>query len=211
MQERNVAMIKKIDTPPLIDGELDDIWDAASINPIDNTTGGYICSPQDLSAHWKGLWTSTHLYIFVTVTDDTKYMDSPGHRYKDDQIEVFVTSDNKKPIDYWNPKNSNTFAYENPRGEPSEESHKKSEGHVSGQKETPTGWTFELAIPFSDWGIAPTEGHQIGIDVQVNDDDGPNEGETDKRDAKISWNSLSDVDGGVAFNPLMQGTAILEK
>jgi len=212
MQERNVASIKKIASPIEVDGELDDMWSLATINLINNTTGGFICDPQDLSANWKGLWTTTHLYLFVTVTDDKKLMDSPGHRYRDDQIEVFVTSDNQKPNDYWTPKNNNTFAYENPRGEASRESHKGLKGHVSGQKETPTGWTFELAIPFTDWGIDPKEGYKIGIDVQVNDDDEQNEGEEKyKRDAKISWNSLSDVDGGVAFNPLMQGTAVFEK
>lgn len=211
LNEHNIATIIRTEIPPIIDGEMDNIWESSSTNLIDNIIEGIVSDSQDLSAKWSGLWSDTHLYIFVTVTDDKKLMDSPPeHSYFDDQIEIFITTDNKKPKDYWNPKNNNTYAFENPRGGSSKESHKSSVGHIYGQKETYTGWTLELAIPFKDWGINPKEGHKIGIDIQVNDDDISDKKNSDARDAKISWNSLTDDKGGVAFNPLLQGTAIFK-
>ncbi len=204
--ENNTAYVIKTEKAPIIDGTLDELWKASKVHQIDNLIDGQVTNNENLNAEWRALWTSTHLYLFVTVVDDKKLMDSPGHSYLDDQIELFITADNKKPKSYFEPPTTNTFAYENPRNEKSFESHKGKVNHIETKAETPTGWTLEIAIPFSDWNIEPGNGYKIGIDVQVNDDDDPTD--QGKRDAKISWNSLTDVDGGVAFNPRLQGTAI---
>lgn len=204
--ENNIGAIVSAAQAPVVDGQLDAIWDNAQAHPIDNLIDGASSGDQDLSASWKALWTPTHLFFFIEVTDDQKLMDSPDHPYFDDQIEIFLTSDNRKPADYWNPPNTNTFAYENPRDAPSFENHKKKSGQVDAKLETATGWVMEMSIPFTDLNITPALGDSIGLDIQVNDDDeGNDEG---ARDAKIAWNSLTDVDGGVAFNSLLQGTAV---
>lgn len=206
LHENNFGAIVKVENGPIIDGQLDTIWEKSQVHHIDNLIDGESSGDKDLSGSWKALWTPTHMYLFIEVTDDKMLMDSPGHEYFDDQVEIFLTSDNKKPEDYWNPPNTNTFAYENPRDAASFENHKKKSGHEEVKLETETGWVMEICIPFTDLNIEPAVGDSIGIGVQVNDDD---EGDDDgARDAKIAWNSLTDVDGGVAFNPLLQGTAV---
>src|SRR3712207_6729345 len=118
-QEDNKGQIVKVAKLPTVDGKPDAVWDHAPWHPIDNQIGGAISSPADCSGEWKGIWTPTHVAFFVRVKDEAKVNDSPGHTYEDDQIELFVTSDNKKPESYFKPKTTNTFAYENPRGGPS--------------------------------------------------------------------------------------------
>ena len=204
--ENNFGEISSIEKAPKIDGKLDNCWNDIKAHKIDNLIGGESSGDTDISASWRGLWTSTHMFLFVEVIDDIKLMDSPGHEYRDDQIEIFITADNKKPADYFNPKTTNTFAYENPRDANSFEGHKRSRGHMDSKLETETGWILEISIPFADLNIAPVIGDSIGIDIQVNDDDNGND--EGARDAKLAWNSLTDVNGGVSSNPLLQGTAV---
>lgn len=204
--ENNIGKIVRAQKAPVIDGRVEKVWKTAQVHKIDNLIDGKSSGDKDISGTWKALWTSTHMFLLIEVTDDKKLMDSPKHGYLDDQIEIFLTSDNKKPANYWNPPNNNTFAYENPRDAASFENHKKKKGHVEQKMETKTGWQMEISIPFSDLNITPQAGDSIGIDIQVNDDDVGND--DGARDAKIAWNSLTDVKGGVAFNPLLQGTAV---
>ncbi len=201
-----IGYIAKIDpaAAPKIDGVMDDIWETSYIHHIDNLTDGVVTDTNDLSGNWRALWTPTHLFLFVTVRDDVKIInDSKGHAYLDDQIEVFVTSDNKKPEDYFKPPTTNTFCYENPRAGGSVESHKKTKGFQAKVVDTDIGWNLELSIPFTDWKISPKLNDSMGIDVQINDDDTGGD-----RDGKLSWNSMSDAGGGSAWHPRNQGTAV---
>jgi hypothetical protein len=202
--ESNLATLTKIMDGPAIDGVEDDVWRQGAWNPIDNLISGKLDGPADGGGEWKGLWTSTHFYLFVRVRDDKKLMDSPGHSYRDDQIELFITSDDRKPPSYFRPRNTNTFAYENPRGGPTTETHKKTTGYRSAYAEVAGGWTLELAVPFSDWGISPSAGHRIGIDMNINDDD--EAGDDGKNDAQIGWNGRVCC---VGADPTLQGSARL--
>lgn len=198
--ENNKGQIVKTETLPTPDGQMEAIWDRAVKHPIDNSVDPNKPSDEaDALGYWKALWTPTHLYLFVSVQDDKKMSDSPGHSYQDDQIELFVTSDNNKPASYFSPRTTNTFAYENPRVGPSIETHKGTKGFKAGYAEVTGGWNFEISIPFSDWKINPKSGDWLGMEVQINDDD-----DGGQRDHKLSWNSLKD---GAAFNPRMQGSS----
>ena len=49
------------------------------------------------------------------------------------------------------------------------------------------GMVLEAAIPWQALGVHPMQGHPIGIDIQVNDDDNGNE-----RDSKLAWHAKND-------------------
>lgn len=51
-------------------------------------------------------------------------------------------------------------------------------GSVNNNTDADTGYTIEISIPWSNWGVAPTNGSLWGFDIALNDKDasGTNEG-----------------------------------
>jgi hypothetical protein len=154
--EGNLTRLVQIGEAPTIDGLEDPVWQVGDWNPIDNLIKGKVDAPSDSGGEWKGLWTATHFFLFVRVRDDKELREGPGHSYLDDQIELFITGDDRKPASYFKPKATNTFAYEDPRGGPTTETHKETTGLRSAYAESESGWTLELAVPFSGKNHAQT-------------------------------------------------------
>ncbi|MHC4557906.1 MAG: LamG-like jellyroll fold domain-containing protein, partial [Planctomycetota bacterium] len=76
--------------PPVIDGEYDGIWAAASTQsfvPLDD--------PANASGSWKVLYDSENLYVMVDITDDSLQNDSASS-WQDDSVEVYFDGGNTK-------------------------------------------------------------------------------------------------------------------
>ena len=146
---------------------------------------GNISSSKDLAAIWQSSWDNKNLYLRIAVSDDKLIRDSQNS-WQDDSIEVFIDGDasRREKYDRYNDihlmyrwrdktlrlgKNSAMLAM----GHKSEHIH----GH----------YVLNLTIPWNSLRVRPRNGHRIGLDIHVNDDD--NGG---KREGKLAWFGRND-------------------
>lgn len=89
---------------PVIDGNIDSAWDAATWHAIDvpwTGTGTHEqwvapSSPADFSGRFKVMWDENQLYILVDITDDVIHDNTPAplsNYHHDDTIEIFIDED----------------------------------------------------------------------------------------------------------------------
>jgi uncharacterized protein YjdB len=93
-------LILKTTTLPVIDGQIDEVWDVATALDIavkfklEEPTLGALGE-----TYWKALWTDAGIYFLVNVTDDEFYpvYKSSGNDYEFDKLEVYfdVNADKK--------------------------------------------------------------------------------------------------------------------
>ena len=182
--------------PPVIDGEVDEIWADASMQyfvPLDD--------PANASGSWQVLYDSENLYVLVDVTDDILHNDSAG-AWQDDSVEIYFDGGNTKldtPLSGDDHQYTFGWATDEIQGTNIDGA---TEGIEHGQVDTDTGWRIEIKMPWlSLQGAAPQAGDLIGIDCYYNDDDDGG----DSREGKML--SFSAVEG---WNDASQwGTAIL--
>jgi len=182
--------------PPVLDGEVDEIWADASTQyfvPLDD--------PANASGSWMALYDSENLYVIVDMTDDSLQNDSASS-WQDDSVEVYFDGGNTKvntPLSGDDHQYTFGWTTDDIQGN-------NFEGYIEGmehaQVTTDTGWRIEIKMPWlSIQGAAPQAGDLIGIDCYYNDDDDGG----DSRENKLL--SFSAVEG---WNDASQwGTAIL--
>ena len=182
--------------PPVIDGEVDGIWAAASTQsfvPLDD--------PANASGIWQVLYDAENLYVIVDMTDDSLQNDSDGS-WQDDSVELYFDGGNTKvntPLS--GDDHQYTFAWTT-----DEIQGTNIDGYTEGiehaQVDTDTGWRIEMKLPWlSIQGAEPQAGDLIGIDCYYNDDDDGG----DSRENKLL--SFSAIEG---WNDASQwGTAVL--
>ncbi|MBC8179568.1 hypothetical protein H8E88_00445, partial [candidate division KSB1 bacterium] len=76
--------------PPVIDGQVDDVWANASEQyfvPLED--------PADGSGIWKVLYDAENLYVLVDMTDDSLQNDSASS-WQDDSVEIYFDGGNTK-------------------------------------------------------------------------------------------------------------------
>lgn len=185
-----------------IDGQVDDLWDDATISPIDRTVDG-VSGPtdaSDLQAQWRAAWDDTNLYILIEVTDDQVNDDNEandGFGVDDDSPELYIDLDHggnaspgsSRPNCYYDDNDYQLIfedditylGYCNFGGDSSGDDMPAVTFAESG---TASGYRVEASIPWTALGAsAPTAGDVIGIDVHINDDD-----DGGGRDHKLTWN-----------------------
>lgn len=183
------AEISTADAAPEIDGDVDDAWTSVESRSLENVLIGDVESEEDLGATWRAQWDDDAFYVLVDVTDDDRSNDSDA-QYNDDSVEVFVDADNSKGDEY---DGTNDFQFSFPwdgeeiRGQfPSGAN--PNQTVTWDQTDTDAGYRMEISLPWSLLGVDPVDGHAMGFDVHVNDDDGGG-----GRDAKIAWYGEEDV------------------
>src|SRR5690625_4920377 len=87
---------------PLIDGQVDDVWENVQANPIANSIpvpeGLPIESDDDLSGTWKALWDDEHFYILYEIKDDDRVRinwdeeANAGQNHWDDSVELYLAT-----------------------------------------------------------------------------------------------------------------------
>ena len=187
--------IQKTDTPPVIDGKADNIWDNAEklyANNILTGTGG------DGSTNCSGfaqlLWDDNNIYALCTVTDD-QLVHNGGDVYEDDNVELYFDSNNSKGSSYDSDDVQLSFNYDSktiatiPSGY-------NTTGIEFVVLPTKTGYNVEASIPWSNIKCKDLKSDMlIGFEFMINDDD-----DGSSRDNKISWNATSDNAWQSAFS-----------
>jgi len=182
--------------PPVLDGEVDEIWADASTQyfvPLDD--------PANASGSWKVLYDSENLYVLVDMTDDSLQNDSASS-WQDDSVEVYFDGGNTKvntPLSGDDHQYTFGWTTDDIQGTNIDGA---TEGIEHAQVTTDTGWRIEIKMPWlSIQGAEPQAGDLIGIDCYYNDDDDGG----DSRENKLL--SFSAVEG---WNDASQwGTAML--
>ena len=131
------------------------------------------------TVRYAALWDATYLYIAVTVTDASKFNDSPSD-WDDDAIEIYIDADNNGGTTYgtndrqyikgWN---SSTISEKN----------SKITGVTHAWSNITGGYAVEMRIQWTAIGITnPGLGFTIGFDVASDDDDNGS-----ARESQVMW------------------------
>jgi hypothetical protein len=174
---------------PVIDGVVDDIWSMASEQTISITVSGSApSSAADCSGLWRALWSYDHIYALVVVKDDALINDSGGgsNKWNDDSVEFYIDGDNSKGAAVDENDHQYTCRWNNEVLEEASAIHNGAPSLVGFEYAIATtndGYIYEARVPWTSiMGTGPTPGHEIGIEMWINDDD--NGGD---RDLQISW------------------------
>ncbi len=152
--------------PPVLDGQVDGVWAAASTQAFVP-----LAAAADGSGTWKALYDANNLYVLVEVTDDSLKNDSAS-AWQDDSVEVYFDGGNTKlstPLSGDDHQYTFGWTANDVQGT-------NITGYTAGieqaQATAATGWRIEIKMPWlSLQGKAPKAGGLIGIDCYYNDDD----------------------------------------
>ncbi|ADU28823.1 endo-1,4-beta-xylanase [Evansella cellulosilytica] len=158
---------------PTINGELDDIWQIATVFETDTWVEGESGS----TASVRALWDDEYLYVFAEVTD-SQLSNVSNNEWEQDSVEIFVDQNNEKTnyyqlddgqfrVNFENEVSINGFG---------------SDTFRSATAITEEGYIVEAAIKLE--AIEPVEGTVIGFDIQVNND----ENGDGVRNSVVTWN-----------------------
>jgi hypothetical protein len=166
--------VLKTSSPPVIDGDISEFsgLDVITLSNSQGTTGDY-----------KLMWDDTALYIAASVTDtqlnadSTHVEDSP--LWRDDSIELMfdtlhnagTTLQNDDYKFFVNIQNVHTdsLAFDM-SWNASYTSDVQLSGTVNDNTDTDTGYTIEIAMPWSNWGISPPATNDAwGFELVMND------------------------------------------
>ena len=182
------ARIVKTETAPVIDGEFDEIWNSAVKNDLGKTIYVNPGPDSQLAANYRMLWDARNLYILIDVIDSSP-MTSQTWQFNDG-IELYLDASGSRPAYFGDLQYQFGLLWNtNPAAAICVQQHGRSVHAIqTGLKNTETGYRFEFAFPWSEFGAVPAEGTRIGVEVQVNDNRGHG-----VRDAKISWHDPDDM------------------
>ena len=161
-------------------------WTNKDALHLRNIVDGKINGSRDLSGVWQTHWDNQFLHIRVDALDD-KFMRDSKAPWSDDSIEIFVDADGSRS-DKFDGKNDFHFIYRWKDKNVSLSNTSPRRGRSLNIRQTMTrsdrGYTLETSIPWSTLGVKPIAGKNIGIEVQINDDDSGN-----GRDGKLAWHA----------------------
>jgi hypothetical protein len=196
--------VLSVNTPPVLDGQVDEIWAQASVFPLNTVvTAPAPTGPADASGQFRVLYDATNLYVLVDVNDEKLVGDSDKNTawWDDDSVEFYFDGGNTKgpgtPLA--GDDRQYTFGWGTTVVQGT---NMNLDGVVQAQVTTATGWRIEIKLPWQTlMGTGAPVGQLIGVDCFYNDDD---DGGT--RDSQISWHSQSGGDWQV---PASWGTALV--
>lgn len=177
------ARIHRIASPPTVDGSLLD-WGGEPEYAVDTVVRGSVDGPTDLAAEWRARWDDAALYVLVIVRDDAIETDGP-QPWQDDSVEVYLdpTGDGGSSYD-----GDAQFVFRYGDGTVHAGANSIAPAGVEhAVADCADGYVLEAAIPWSTLSVDPAEGHVLGIDVHVNDDDGSD------REGKLAWHAGDDT------------------
>ncbi|MGC9451475.1 MAG: sugar-binding protein [Oceanipulchritudo sp.] len=192
-------------TPMAIDGIMDGAWSAQPVNTLSVDIDGTAPETADLSGYWKAMWDEDYLYFLIVTTDDT-VVTWPGSQFWNyDMTELFLDMDYSRNDDVVR-YDENDFQLYFPRdGQAARNNGPAPVSFPLNYAQLTDGSTtvIELALPWSELTVNPSDGMPIGVDVYMKDND---TGEA-SRDAQISWSPSMDE---AWKNPSLFGTAVLD-
>jgi len=192
-------VIPRVSPPPVIDGEVDDVWSLASIQELTIPLEGEPSGPEDSSGNFRVVYDDENLYLLADVTDESLINDT-AETWQDDSVEFYFDGDNTKgPAGLSGNARQLTFGWTT---EDVQGTNINAEGFELGQVDTASGWRLEVKMPWQSlMGTAAPVGRLIGVDCFINDDD-----DGDARDTQIAWHATE----GVGWQtPSMWGTGLV--
>lgn len=215
----NAQLVAKfLSTPPVQDGTYAEWVDKTNKYTMPNFAWGKSnwANHADLEGAFAVAWDNTNLYIAFKITDDIYNQPKAGGEiYLGDTVEILLDTNllgdfyttSLSADDYqlglsagMPSKGIETGAY---LWYPSNVAGKRSQVTISTQFESATIYRIEAAIPWSMYGITPTNGMRLGFAVNVDDND--NVITYDK------MTMLSSASGLSVFNPTTWGELVLVK
>jgi Carbohydrate family 9 binding domain-like/Concanavalin A-like lectin/glucanases superfamily/Tetratricopeptide repeat len=188
------AIIVPATKTPAMDGSDAEIWANVPRNKLENVLLSFgdgekasaPISPDDLSADFRGMWDENNLYLLVNVTDDILRHDT-GDWYESDSVEVYIDADDAKAPQYG--QNDYQYGFDWDKTSPTiqETKHNRTNGVEYAVVTTDKGYRLEIKFPWQTLGVKPSTGAKVGLDIQVNDNDGGG-----KRKSKIAWHATRD-------------------
>jgi len=166
--------------------------------------------PDDLSAVVYLSYDKTNLYLGVDVTDGgLQYNENRnGHPYQGDCLELFleIPTSSGNPTARAKPLYQLMFVpwtedHPSASWKVSQPAHTLLTGVRGVSKRTPRGWTLEVSLPFANLrGWVPKSGDTMGLNVAVDDSDGPEDVvRRGRRKTQLMWTgdaaAFADPDG----------------
>ena len=158
---------------PKIDGEVDAIWSKAP----EVSTEVFALGSSGAKAKVRLLWDPNSIYVLAEITDPV-LSDKASQAHEKDSFEVFIDENNGKTSSFEEDDYQLRVNYKNAK---SWLGSIKENDFTSAVKITDTGYRVEIAIKLKT--IKATGGSQLGLELQVNDDNGAG-----KRTAITKWN-----------------------
>ncbi len=201
----DVLIIPKTAVPPVIDGELDNIWLLTTATPLQKFENGSSDTDKvyaDHSSFFRVLWDDNYFYLFVQIIDDELDASNRGEPWMNDCVELFLDGDNSKGAQYDGVNDVQwRWVYGDDKLEASQRVSSGPGDFVF--KQTDEGYNLEVAIPKSQ--VEPymplTDEQEIGFEISNADRDQGN------RDQVIHWWT---TDGNTWQNASLFGTAVLD-
>ena len=141
---------------PVIDGEVDDVWnDAITVVPQCVTGDVYA------EATFKSLWDDNALYILAEVKDSQMSVQS-RNPYEQDSLEIFLDENNEKSKDYGVDDLHFRVNYENLQTADNGDA----ERFFTSTRLIDGGYLVEARVQFK---YEPSNGKVLGVELQIND------------------------------------------
>ncbi len=178
--------VPKTSLAPIIDGNVDPLWESVVGYNLPNVIRGSIVQASDFSAFYKVAWDELNLYTLITVKDESLVNDSE-FRFEDDGVEIYIDAGNEKAERYDDNDYQTVYRFDDPEVEINGSTINTLE-IVREQVTTPDGYQVEVAIPWEKLGRVPSDGLVFGLEIHAADDD-----DGGSRDTKISFNAPEDI------------------
>ncbi len=178
------------DTPPVIDGEIDAVWDNAKMHPLQQRS--WWGNPTGLYSYFKIMWDIDNVYI-LNYVDDATFANSGTEPYENDNVELFFDMDQSRGT----PFDANDWQIRCVRGLDSytgsanvTETWGEDVSRAQKEYNDSTSYVVEWAIPWTSLSSSflPLESVEFNFDVAVADvADGVG------RDYIVAWNTNQDI------------------
>ena len=171
------SVAEAVSGTPVIDGEIDDVWENAPVINVNN----YSMGTDGATGTSRMLWDKNYIYVLTEVKDPVLSKAS-SNSYEQDTVEVFFDENNHKSSSY---ESDDIQCRVNFDGEKTVTDGLSTDKFKSSAVKTADGYLVEMAVPSTLGGLS--SGQVVGFDVQVNDD-GNGEG---KRTGIANWFDLT--------------------
>ena len=200
-------------SPPVINGDLWD-WSGAS-HPVNNAAYGAdkISSPADLSGTVMVGWDASYLYLGGWVVDENYVQNATGKNlFKGDSLEILLDVEVSNDF-YLDKLSSDDYQVGISPGKSapgnSPEAYLWYPRNVAGPRsqvqikamDTGEGYQFEIALPWSMFGVTPQAGDHYGFGFSISDND--------KDGSTIQQSMISNLTSRVFTHPMTWGDLTL--
>lgn len=156
---------------PVIDGDLDELWNNAKAFSTDVWVEG----KDSATAKVRTMWDKNNLYVIADVTDSVLNK-ANANAWEQDSVEIFLDQNNNKSSSYQEDDSQIRINFDN---EVSVSGYNP-EGLKTSAKITDKGYIVEAVIPLNK--IEAKNGYIVGFDLQVNNAD-----ESGERTGVATW------------------------